>query len=401
MTMQQKINVVFIGNQITFGGGATSFYLLIKSLNKSFVEKYVFASTISSQEMQKHFQKHCLRVEKINIHEVKSSQTSLTSLRNYIHAKINSRKDAKYILSLIEQSGADILHFNNSVFSHLYKYIKDNCDVKIITHVREMIMSNESSYVAKSIVKNINTYSDCIITISDNEAQPFNDHNNLQILANPFDFTNTLIKRSNFRKQNNIDENVVLVGMMGRFARSKGHLLFLQTLKELRTKNINHQYMFVLIGIAESSRSIKKTVKNKILRHDLSKEINRYIISNNLSKTILLVPYSNDIFRIIQAMDIIIRPSLHRDPWGRDIIESMALGKPIVATGDSEFFIQNNINGYLVKNNPKAISNKIVKLINNKKLRIEIGKRNSLKIKKLCDIKNYGFNVEKIYKSLV
>ena len=44
--MSKKINIAFIGNQIAFGGGATSFYLLVKSLKDRPINKYVFVNSI-------------------------------------------------------------------------------------------------------------------------------------------------------------------------------------------------------------------------------------------------------------------------------------------------------------------------------------------------------------------
>ena len=51
--------------------------------------------------------------------------------------------------------------------------------------------------------------------------------------------------------------------------------------------------------------------------------------------------------RIIDS-DFIVRPSRDNDPWGRDVIETMAHGKVIVATGFFDGFVKNDVNGFIV-----------------------------------------------------
>lgn len=48
------------------------------------------------------------------------------------------------------------------------------------------------------------------------------------------------------------------------------------------------------------------------------------------------------------AMHCVIRPDASGSPWGRDIIEAMSLGRPVLATGDSDVFVKPGGNGWLV-----------------------------------------------------
>jgi len=406
--MQEKLHnnkeitkVAYLGNQITFGGGATSFYLLIKSLDSGLFDKYVYTSSIRSPEMIEYFLKHCNSVQKIKIKEVKSSQTSLTHSRGFFLAKIRIRKEASKLAREITKNGATILHVNNSVFSHVYKHIGKHSNIKIVTHVREMILSNENKKIAKHIIRNIIDYSDAIITISDNEAKPFKEHDNLYIIPNPFDFTNVLDLQSSFREYQKLGEDHVLVGMIGRFSKSKGHMFLLKALREIKiSKLADYPFKFVLVGVTNSKSSFRQLLKRLILRKDLKQEIIKYIESHNLINDIILVPYTQDIFNVIKSMDIIVRPSLFGDPWGRDIIESMALRKPIVATGTSEFFIKDGINGFLVGNDNILFAKRIAQLINSKDLRNRMGTKNFVDIKGHCDLQYYGQKIENVYRTI-
>jgi len=116
---------------------------------------------------------------------------------------------------------------------------------------------------------------------------------------------------------------------------------------------------------------------------------------------VLLLPYKYNFFNYLIDIDIMVRPALSADPWGRDIIEAMALGKPVIATGNSEFFIKNNENGFLVPpSDPLTMSEKIITLINDAELRRKMGEKSKTIIRQKCDISHYGINVNDIYNSL-
>ena len=54
-----------------------------------------------------------------------------------------------------------------------------------------------------------------------------------------------------------------------------------------------------------------------------------------------------DTKREMLNMDIILRTDTSGCPWGRDIIEAMSSGKPVIAAGDSQVFIEHGKTGLL------------------------------------------------------
>ena len=50
----------------------------------------------------------------------------------------------------------------------------------------------------------------------------------------------------------------------------------------------------------------------------------------------------------LEGCDVLIRLTRRGDPWGRDIIEALTMGVPVVATGTDQEFIRNGVNGFLV-----------------------------------------------------
>jgi glycosyltransferase involved in cell wall biosynthesis len=95
------------------------------------------------------------------------------------------------------------------------------------------------------------------------------------------------------------------------------------------------------------------------------------------------------------------------DPWGRDIIESMVVGRPIVATGTYDRFLENGVNGFLIppqrteEETIKEISEKVLILVHDRELRESMGKNNVIKGRTLFDPEKYALSVDEIYKSVL
>lgn len=396
------MKVAFLGNQISPGGGSTSLLLMLKSLKHYEFDKYVFVSTCKSEEMKNDFSKYCNSVDIIDLDEIVSCQTSNTPFHKFILHRIRAKKKTLKFVKKLNQLNIDILHINNSVFAHSLKWIKRTSNIKIVVHIREKIDHSGIHYLQKYISKNIENYADFLITISDNESAIFSDHKNIITIANPFDFTEINSTKIHPILERELDKDTLLIGMLGRFNRLKGHIDFLKAIKLIVEKNrVGHNLKFALVGVNHPKPLWKRIVKKVLFRQDLHTEITKYITKNSIAKYILMIPYTKDVFSTINRMDIVVRPSLTGDPWGRDIIEAMAFKKPIVATGYSEYFIRNNQSGFLVPPGiPEKLAIKIWELIISKDLRKDFGKNGYNIIRAMCDLDGYGAKIIKIYDKL-
>lgn len=401
MVYMNKINVAYLSHGVYYGGATTSLFLLIKSVkNKEEFEKHLYTPSCKSEEMRNDFLKYCNDVEIQNVPLFLNDVFNTTPYNKFLQKKKISLQP---LLDSLKSKNIHLLHLNSSVLCMVNKYVKENSDIKVVTHVREQIPKYGDGFAQSYMIEQIKNYSDAIITISDNEAKPFLGHPNLHVLPNPFDFSKIETIQSSFRKDNNISDEQILVGMMGQFHAGKGHLVFLQALKEIVQKNkTSKKFKFVIIGVFPDAPLWKRIAKKILLKKNYRKEVFDFIKNNQLQDYVLTTPYSYQIFGIVKAMNIMVRPALSGDPWGRDIIESMAIGKPIIATGTSDFFVKDNNTGYLVPpNNANKLSEKIAYLINNEEKVTEFGKNGFENIKKMCDINIFGNKVAHIYHNLV
>ena len=88
----------------------------------------------------------------------------------------------------------------------------------------------------------------------------------------------------------------------------------------------------------------------------------------------------------ISKCNIVVRPSSQNDPWGRDVIETMALGRVVIATGSYSDFIKNNEDGYLIGNwDQHMVASIIEHLINTPSEYLRVCKKAHVKASLLFD----------------
>jgi len=381
--------IAFLGNQIAWGGGAKSLLLLLKSLSGTEAKFYLFATRCQSEEMKQEFEKYVEFVKIFPLPELVSAQTqSVQSNSADIDENEFNMENVQTFTGMLRELSIDILHINNSVFTPIYKNIKNNSNVKIVTHVREWIHWNEVHEKQKFIIDNILTYSDGIICISNTESEVFQGHKNLHIIPNPFDFEELNAMDNNtdaVKKKNGINLNSAVVGMMSSFQKNKGPLLFFKSLNHIK-KHMDQESKVTFVMLGQDKPSILNRLKARMIKF-LGRE-------------------SYFCFEYIKTVenkqnDITVRPSLTNDPWGRDIIEYMAMKKPVIATGTSEFFIKDELTGYLIEsNNYILLAEKIHYLLRNEKKRKQIGQAAFDAISAQCKINFFRKKLLAVYSSI-
>lgn len=394
---KEVIRLGILAHGLNFGGAGTSLYLLIKSIYRKNIQIYLYVPQIQSNEILNLVEGMGVTVRYVELKQLRNCQTDKSSMFDIIKALLYPSN--KFIED-IKADRINVLHINTSVYSHVLATIKKSLRIKIITHVRELIPNYGLGLLRNYVINNIRKYSDVIVAISNNEATAFQGHPRLCCMANPYDFDG--IKNLHTEAVSNSKTNgLITVGMMGQFSRSKGHLEFLEMVKYITDKNKN--YAFKILGVKDLDESrFYKPIRFLLNKKRLDQQVYEFIEINKLHDYVKLVPWKNNVNNEILDIDIMVRPSLSMDPWGRDVIESMALSKPIVAYGTSEFFIKNNKTGILVKKlDYRDLAEAVMDLGANRDLMQRMGANGREVIESMCNIDKYGQALFNIYNSLL
>ena len=388
------MKIGFLCNQISSGGGSASLLLMIKALKNH--EIFVLSSNCHSKKIKKKFIRYTKKTEvDVRIKQFVSCAGTKPTFTSFFKAKLNLKLQLKIISDFIKKNKIEILHVNNSVFSHLYAGIKAKNNIRIVSHIRERVNLYNNNFLQNYIVNKIGRYSDKIICISDNEAAPFiNSYKKkIYVIPNPYDFDSLKFFDRDIKNQDEI-----AIGMMGRFSRDKGHMLFLKAANYIIKLNKYDNLKFSIIGVNRKQNTFKLLLKKIFFISDYLTELEKFIKKNSLENSVNLIEYTENVVPLLNYLDIYVRPSLFKDPWGRDIIEAMALKKIVIATGKDNTFVKHNKTGYLSDSlSYRKLAENIIYVIENLNSNKKISDDAFKLVNNICNLTNYKSKIENVY----
>lgn len=175
-----------------------------------------------------------------------------------------------------------------------YGYLKEakSNGIKTIFHLHNY-NKNKNVRLMKYAAKNVEKYSDSIVTCSMEAAESFY-LKNAELVCNAIDFDTYKFdknKRDFLREKYGIKENEILIGHIGRFSKVKNQIFLINLMTELGKFN-NFKLMFK--GFGEDEEYLKKTVCDRKLE-------DRIIFADN----------SDTAIDLYNCFDLFVLPSLY------------------------------------------------------------------------------------------
>ncbi len=184
------------------------------------------------------------------------------------------------------------------------------------------------------------------------------------------------------REQLNLNNNTILVGMVGRVNLIKGQSYFIQIAAAAKAAGLNCH--FVMIGDAYKGYEY------------LYPQLESQIAALGLQNTITNLYYQPNAVALIQQLDIFVLPSIKPDSFPVVILEAMAAGKPIIATnqGGAQEQIDDSVTGFLVPINDATIAaQKLGVLVNNPDMCTQMGQAGTKKLEEQFSLATFNKNI--------
>lgn len=191
--------------------------------------------------------------------------------------------------------------------------------------------------------------------------------------------------RERIREEFGISDDTFLIVNVARFEPQKGHFFLLQTLKHL-IQHVDRKVVVLLVGIGIDQEKVEAEAKRL-----------------DLQDVVYFTGYRQDVPDILAASDVSVMAS-HYEGIPRALMESMALGMPVVATDvpGTRTLIQSGQTGLLVEyGDVSSFSSALIKVLNDPALANWLGEKGKYLVQTEFNEYTVADRVEEVYNHIL
>ena len=306
----------------------------------------------------------------------------------------------KKFASIVKEIKADLIDANSvraglvACTSSLFHKIP------ILVHVRDCVPRNKIGILTRRI---ITRRASKIIANSSYVAHHFalddSMFRKIDVVYNPLDLSSFDPKKvdgDQFKKMFKVNGSYPLLGVVGQISAWKG----LADVIRAMSKVLSSFPQARLLVVGEPKFDTASARYDNVAYF---KELKSLVKKLNLKKEVIFTGERSDIPQIMKAIDLLILASWE-EPFGRSLIEAMAMEKPVISTnvGGPTEIIKDRVNGVLVSpKNPQIIARTIIQLALKKKKSEEMGRRGRKEVEKRFNTDTYIAKMLNIYKKIL
>ena len=193
-------------------------------------------------------------------------------------------------------------------------------------------------------------------------------------------FAQTTAPARAIRRELGIPDDSLTVGVAGRLAPEKGHLVLLEAAARLGDR---YPLRFVIVGDGPFESDIRAKVK-----------------SLGLEDRVVFTGFRPDVNNVIGALDVMTLPSTWKEPCAAVVQQAMALCKPVVGTraGGTPEMIVDGETGFLVPpGDADALAEAVARLAGDAFLRKRLGTAGRERVEELFSLSVMTDKIEALY----
>jgi glycosyltransferase involved in cell wall biosynthesis len=175
------------------------------------------------------------------------------------------------------------------------------------------------------------------------------------------------------RRSLDTDDNDVVIAQVSRLEPYKGHRLHLASLSKL--KDLPNWKLWI-VGGAQRPKELAYL-----------EELKKTAAELGISGQVRFLGQRNDAEQLLAAADIHCQPNVGPEPFGLTFVEGLAAGLPVVTTrlGAAKEILAGDHGVLVTPDDPEALANALRRLILNKPLRAELGRKGPARVANLCN----------------
>jgi glycosyltransferase involved in cell wall biosynthesis len=319
---------------------------------------------------------------------------NLSLLKNYLPDLLRQYKKFDYLAGEIE-ANYDLVHFNHASLFVLASRLRRLTRVPFTMHIRarpeNTILTRMQS---RSILKSCNR----LIYITENEQDNFKKLAGSApgtILYNP-----CIVAKVPPSPHPDIPKDGRLkIASLKNFSPTLGHTRLIDIAKVLENLGAKNKVLFVLAG----DMKLWSSLPGRMGRiGNEGGTLQDYVSELGLDSFFHFTGWVPEPDRVLAACDMLAAPSFGNNPWGRDIIESYSLERPVMATGNWNGFVKHAQTGLLADIfDPEKFAKDILRLADDRSALKKMGEVGRQNIVEVCSPVDRAHDLQNIWQSLI
>lgn len=370
-----KKRILYIHHGKGLGGAPLSLLYLIKALDTTKFEPIVLF--LHNSEAIDLFKSNGINVVGVvNLYDFSHTKVWWFKWYHFPYLWRAAKDSAKTLLFAadrwLEKIRPDAIHLNTSSLIAWGK-VAHKKGIPVIWHIREPLAEGYFGLRKKLIQSCVQKYSNTIVPICKNDAQPWQNCIKTHVVYNAADTNkfNFKISPNGFLKQYDLDKNDPKILFLGGLSYEKGTDVILNIFELIIQKM--PQTKLLMAGYFD--RNLKATPLLKRLFPAYSFKKNNLELYHKLKSNIVLLGATHQIPEAMAATNVVVFPA-NFGHFARPIIEAGFMKKPVIASDfpPLDELVIDGKTGFLI--NPKNIeewAKKLIWLLRNKELNKKMG----------------------------
>ena len=337
--MSRPLRVLCLDIEGGYGGSSRSLHQSIRSLDRQTVEVEVWCKRQGPiQEAYAALGVPCRVMPAMP----KVSALPRFSRNLLVHALhwCDFLRAADFRRELAREAGSfDVVHMNHEALARLAAWLRPRTRAAITVHNRTMLWDTpfarrQLRYLARGATR--------LVFISENERDNVRRlgcatpgqviYNIVEVPATPPEPHPRIPLERGFR-----------VASLANSSWGRGTDRLIEVAAALAARG-RRDLLFVVAGSTEMSGSLPGEAGRLGLQGGTLAD---FAAARGVSDLFLFLGHVPDPERVVAACHALIKPTREANPWGRDILEGMAFGRPVLSCGTYQRFVEDGVTGFL------------------------------------------------------
>jgi glycosyltransferase involved in cell wall biosynthesis len=381
--VKNKLRVLCLDTEGGFGGSSRSLYLSILYLLRIDINIHIDVWCKKQGPIQNKYRDLGISVNVFpNMPKIRS--VPLFTRNIFLMGKfflIDWRRSKKFRKNmLLEVNNYDIVHCNHESLYWLARWISVKSDTLVAMHIRT---NPWPSIFTRFQISVIDKYVNNLVFITENEKKTYVDSCGSEdkgvVIYNIVESATI----AGISKLDAFDDDCFKVCVLSNYAYLRGTDRLAKVSNIIYESTGKTDILFVIAG---------KKILTKTMPGDLGNiaknggDLSDYIEKHGIGSMFLFLDHVTNPESVLSACNVLIRPSREYNPWGRDVLEALSFGVPVIATGKYNRFVKDGATGFLLDEfDSKTVAKHIIELSKNKEIVKNMGKQGRQRVEELCN----------------